>query len=120
MGTPNVYLKGDGIVRIDYRDFDRITIDVVNDAYEQHRDLSEEKTPVLIFGQSVLAMDHEAAGFVSGDKVKGVTKAAAILTKTWLEKNLGDFYLSFRRPPFPVRLFVTETEALDWLKEYVH
>ena len=120
MTTPNVYLEDDGIVRIDYRDFDKITLNVVREAYKQQSDLSKDGTPVLIFGQSVLAMDSEAAGFVSGGEVKNVTKAAAILTKSWIEKHMGDLYLSCNRPPFPVRLFLTEAAAVRWLKGYLH
>jgi hypothetical protein len=120
MAEPNVSLEKDGIVRIDYRDFDQITLDVVQDAYEQHRSLSPEQTPVLIFGQSVLGMDPEAAGFVSGDEVTSVTSAAAILAKSWFEKQLGEMYLACTRTPFPVRLFMTESAAVSWLKKHLH
>ena len=118
--APNVYLAQDGILRIDYRAFKRITIDVVRKAYEHHFQLSPAKRPVLIFGQSVLSMDHEAATFASGEEVCSVTKAAAILAKSFLEEQMGNMYLAWHTPPFPTRLFTSESAALRWLVRYAN
>ena len=120
MSNPNVYLRDDGIVRIDYRGHDRITLDVVRNAYKQHHQLSKDRKPVLIFGQSVLSMDPDAVEFASGKKVQGVTKAAAILAKSYLEEHLGNIYLSYRNLPFPMRLFSSERTALRWLEKHLH
>jgi hypothetical protein len=117
---PNVYLARDGILRIDYRASKRITIDVVRKAYELHFQLSPAKRPVLIFGQNVLSMDHEVATFASGEEVCSVTKAAAILAKSFLEEQMGNMYLAWRTPPFPTRLFTSESAALRWLVPYAN
>lgn len=116
---PNVQIGEDGIVRIDYRSYDRVTLGVAQRAYEKQLALSqEEQRPVLIFGQSVTSLDDEVAKFVAGREVTGLTKAAAILTKSFMEEQMGNMYLMFNSPPFPTRLFTSESAALHWLAGY--
>jgi len=117
---PNVQIGRDGIVRIDYRAYDRVTLGVVQQAYEKQLAVSqEEERPVLIFGQGVMSLDDDVAEFVAGKEVKSLTKAAAILTKSFVEEQLGNMYLMFNAPPFPTRLFTSESAALRWLTAYV-
>ena len=117
---PNVQIGEDGIVRIDYRSYDRVTLSVVQQAYEKQLAASQdEQRPVLIFGQSVMSLEKDVADFVAGKEVKSLTKAAAILTKSFAEEQMGNMYLMFNAPPFPTRLFTSETAALRWLTGYV-
>jgi hypothetical protein len=117
---PDVQMGDDGVVRIDYRSYDCVTLGVVQQAYEKQLAVSrEEQRPVLIFGQSVMSLDKDVARFVAGKEVKSLTKAAAILTKSFVEEQTGNMYLMFNAPPFPTRLFTSETAALRWLTGYV-
>jgi hypothetical protein len=117
---PNVHIEQDGIVRIDYRAYDRVTLSVAQQAYEKQLAVSrDEQRPVLIFGQSVMALEDDVAEFVAGNEVKSLTKAAAILTKSFVEEQMGNMYLMFNAPPFPTRLFTSESVALRWLTGYV-
>ena len=79
----------------------------------------EKQRPVLIFGQNVMSLDNDVAEFVAGKEVKRLTKAAAILTKSFVEEQMGNMYLMLNAPPFPTRLFTSETAALRWLTGYV-
>ena len=116
----NVHIEEDGIVRIDYRAYDRVTLGVVQQAYEKQLAVSqEEQRPVRIFGQSVMSLDDDVTDFVAGKEVKSLTKAAAILTKSLMEEQMGNMYLMFNAPPFPTRLFTSESAALRWLTGYV-
>ena len=118
---PEVHIADDGIVRIDYRAFDRVTLDVAKKAYEKQRAMSQgEQRPVLILGQNVLAVEDGVADFINGDKVQSVTKAAAVLTKSFMEEMLGNMYLLANNPPFPTRLFTSESGAKRWLSGYVN
>ena len=117
---PNVQIGEDGIVRIDYRSYDRVTLGVVRQAYEKQLAVSQkEQRPVLIFGQSVMSLEEDVADFVAGQELKNLTKAAAILTKSFMEEQMGNMYLMFNAPPFPTRLFTSETAAVRWLSGYV-
>jgi len=117
---PHVEIGEDGIVRIDYRAHDHVTLKVVQQAYQKQLVVSqEEQRPVLIFGQGVMSLGEDVADFVAGNEVKGLTKAAAILTKSFMEEELGNMYLMFNAPPFPTRLFTSESSALHWLTGYV-
>ncbi len=57
---PEVYIEDDGIIRIDYRSLDHVTMDVVRKAYEKQLAMSQDQLrPVLIFGQIVLALEDD-------------------------------------------------------------
>jgi len=64
---PHVEIGEDGIVRIDYRAHDHVTLKVVQQAYQKQLVVSqEEQRPVLIFGQGVMSLGEDVADFVAG------------------------------------------------------
>jgi len=66
-----------------------------------------------------MSLDDDVADFVAGREVTSLTKAAAILSKSFVEEQMGNMYLMFNAPPFPTRLFTSESGALRWLTGYV-
>jgi len=117
---PRVHIAKDGIIRIDYRAHDRITLEVVRQAFEKQRALAQGKQrPVLIFAQGVTSLAADAVEFLKDDEVKSLTKASAILTKSFVEEQLGNMYLMLNVPSFPIRFFTSESGALRWLTAYV-
>ena len=116
---PDVQIGEDGIVRIDYRSYDRVTLGVVQQAYEKQLAVSQkERRPVLIFGQSVMSPEDDVAEFVADKRITSLTKAAAILTKSYMEEQMGNIYQMFNSPPFPTRLFTCESAALRGFTGY--
>ncbi len=44
-------------------------------------------------------------------------KAVGLVTNSPVSKVFGNFFLRFNKPEIPVRLFSSEIQAYDWLKE---
>lgn len=53
--------------------------------------------------------------------LKGVEPAAtALLLKSGISKILGTLFLKFNKPKVPIRLFLKEEKAMEWLLEQKH
>ena len=46
-------------------------------------------------------------------------KAVGLVTNAPVSKVFGNFFLRFNKPAIPVRLFSSEIQAHDWLKEFL-
>lgn len=46
-------------------------------------------------------------------------KAVGLVTNSPISKVFGNFFLRFNKPEIPVRLFSSEIQAHDWLKEFL-
>ncbi|QDH81230.1 STAS/SEC14 domain-containing protein [Echinicola soli] len=52
--------------------------------------------------------------FCSKDAAK-VQHAVGMVSTSSMGRMIGNFFLGFNRPPFPIRIFADHSEALSWL-----
>ncbi len=118
---PEVWLGSDGILRVDYGFHASVTLALVQEANRRHRALMRDrKLPVLVQGHGILDVDWSAYRYAADPAVVEVTAATALLTSTPLERYLSQIFLLYHRPPYPCRVFSTDSEALDWLSQFAH
>jgi hypothetical protein len=48
-----------------------------------------------------------------------VVKAVAIISQSALGKMAANLFFSIKKQPYPVKIFNEETEAKEWLKQYL-
>jgi hypothetical protein len=73
--------------------------------------------PTLSFIDDLKSVSKEARDFFSkGDGIKHMEKLA-LLTRSPISKMLGNFWLQISKPTVATRLFTSETDAINWLKE---
>lgn len=48
-----------------------------------------------------------------------ITKAVAIISRSAVGKVAANLFFSIKKQPYPVRMFTEETEAKEWLKQYL-
>lgn len=117
---PVVTLEINGIVHFDYSQCDSISLEAVQRGYSQHVALRPEaKSPVLLVGGRVAAVEYQAQRFASSPEVCAITAAAALVAQSFLERHLARMFLMYHRPPYPVQVFRSETEARSWLNGYL-
>jgi len=46
-------------------------------------------------------------------------KAVASISRSYLGKTIVNFYLVLKPPPFPMRMFNSEDQARNWLRQYL-
>ena len=51
-------------------------------------------------------------------KHKPLALASAMVAKTFIQKLVGNFFVTFKRLPIPTRLFQDEDKAVAWLKNH--
>ncbi len=54
-----------------------------------------------------------------GEVEESQIKAVGLVTNSPVSKVFGNFFLRFNKPAIPVRLFSSETQALNWLKGFL-
>jgi hypothetical protein len=52
-------------------------------------------------------------------EIASVTKAIAIITTSSLSKMLTNLFFAFKPPSYPAKMFKTEAEAKDWIRQYL-
>lgn len=118
---PEVQLGEDGIVRIRFGLHARITRATLERAEELSRQLTPypSSAPALIVGDGILQLDEEAQCFASDPEIVSTTTACALVPRSFLERFIANVFLRYRKPPYPIRVFETEEDAVQWLKQYV-
>ena len=48
-----------------------------------------------------------------------IAKAVAIISRSAVGKMAANLFFSIKVQPYPVKMFADETEAKDWLKQYL-
>jgi hypothetical protein len=118
--TPPVTLGDDGILRVDFSQYDRVTLASLQYANTRHVALCpDRKTPVLCKGRGVASVEYKAQRYLSSPEVCTVVSAAAIVVTSLLERHLARMFLIYHRPPYPVQVFSDEADALAWLRGYL-
>jgi hypothetical protein len=114
-----IWLEEDGIVRIKYPDDFHITMDVMESVFQQHLQITTDKRPILADAKSVASVDYDAQQFVSTDKVAALTTALAVVAKSAFTRAMGEMFMMFHKPPYPMRIFQHQEDALEWLRTFL-
>jgi hypothetical protein len=117
--SPKVWVDDLGILHIDYGDREEITVEDLESAYRQHLVVSPMKHPVITTGRGIGKANSEAQRFASEPKICAVCSASAVVVQSAWQMHLGRIFMLLFRPPYPTRLFVSERDALEWLKQYL-
>ena len=77
------------------------------------------KRPVLVEMKQIKGMAGDARSYSAGDAVVSITSALAMVIDSPLGKVLGNLWLGINKPPFPTKMFNSETAAVGWLKGFL-
>lgn len=115
---PRVVLLGDGVVQLDYGDITAVTLEMAKYTFRVRQELTGgEAVAILFSGNRLLHFDRDAAEFAASPTVARTILAAAIAPHGALVRNLARLFIWYHRPPYPVRVFGSEADALVWLRE---
>lgn len=119
-GFAKFSLGDDGIIRVVYSDDIDITLNEVEKGGDALKQLCQgKKRPVFVDARSVRSMSRDARlHSLCEDSGTPVVSAVATLNKPVL-RILGGLFVKIIAPPYPLKFFSTEAEAVDWLKGYI-
>jgi hypothetical protein len=117
--TGETLLREDGIVRISMFSGKMESLADAKENFAIFIELCQDcKRPVLIVLNNVRGITPEARRFYSGDEAAKYISASAFVVASPVSRVLGTFFLGLNKPAYPVRLFTSEAEAIEWLKEF--
>lgn len=73
---------------------------------------------MLIDMRQLTSMSKEARTYYADDNSAKGRVAIALLIDSYFSKIMANFYISYSKPPYPVKLFTSKQEAIEWLKGY--
>ena len=118
-----VRLGEDGILRNIHRNADTEsranTVKETKEVFSAIKQVSKgKKHPFLSDIRKVKSTDRESRDFFAGEEVANAISAMALLVGSAIGKIIGNFFLGFNKPKYPVKLFTSESEAIVWLKGF--
>ncbi|MDC0666950.1 DUF7793 family protein [Nannocystis radixulma] len=117
--TERIWLE-DGIVRCVVLPTATHTL---NDAHENSRAVdvlaAGRRLPMLLDTRDSRGIDRDARLYYVRPEAANRLSALAMLIDSQIGRIFGNFYTNVHRPPFPLRLFDRESDAVAWLKEQV-
>ncbi len=115
-----VFLDDDGILKVcQYDHVDASLEDLVEINNYSLALCGGKKVPVLNDIRGIKSVEREARQFPSHPDVVRLSKACALLVSSPVSRVIGNFFLGFNKPPYPVKLFSSEEKALEWLKNFL-
>lgn len=117
--TAETVLGDDGIIRVHMRPGTTETLATARENVDALADLcGDNKHPLLIDMTGTRGASQDARRHYSSERVTQRVSAAAMLVPTPVSKVLGNFFLGLNKPRHALRLFTSEAEALEWLRDY--
>ncbi|MBL7917430.1 MAG: hypothetical protein JNM96_03475 [Bacteroidia bacterium] len=114
------WMGEDGIARTCVKENAEITLELAKENTESVNTLYQgKKFPILIDSRGIKSMSRDAREHFSTKGRDPKTNAFGIIIGSPISRVLGNFYLGINKPSVPTKLFNTEEEALDWLKQFV-
>ncbi len=73
------------------------------------------RMPMLLDTRASRGVDREARVFYTRPAASDEILALAMLIDSQIGRVLGNFFMRVNQPPFPLRLFTDQSDALAWL-----
>jgi hypothetical protein len=86
------------------------------DLYDEMR--GDKKLVMLVDSTSVHPQDKETKEILEKEMVHKV-KAMALVSRSQVGKIISNIFIKLTHQQFPVKVFITETEAANWLKQFL-
>jgi hypothetical protein len=120
LGFAKFSLSDDGIIRLVYAQGVEITLREVEKGAEAIKELCQGvKRPMFVDGRGIKHMNREARlHSLQKDSATPLISAIASVNKPLLTM-LGALFVNLIKPPYPLKLFSTESEAIEWLKNFL-
>lgn len=117
--TARTMLGDDGIVRVHMIPGTRETLETARENIAAFLEIcAGSGFPVLIDLTDTLGASQEARRLYSGDDVSRHAIATAMIVTSPVTRVMASFFLKLNQPRRILRLFTSETEAIEWLRQY--
>lgn len=119
--TTEIWLDDDGIMYgIMVLPSTRATQDDAIADFEAYAEVSQGiPRPVLGNIQNLVSAEREARVYAAKANSKHFIKAFALVSNSKVGQIIANMFLNFQNPPYPVKFFTNNEEAIEWLKQFL-
>lgn len=75
--------------------------------------------PVLVDIKESKGGSKECRAYFASEEAGKIQSACALLVSSPLSRLIGNFFIGLNKTKFPTKLFTNESEAMDWLKNFL-
>ena len=115
----DLYLLENGMIRYEFREGYLVDVKEIQEmSATRTRFAGNRPRKILIITSRYLSITPEGRAYdVSAHRKKNTIAEAYVITNL-ATRIAANFYHLFNRPPIPVKVFKTESEAVKWLKKF--
>jgi hypothetical protein len=117
--TPHakIWIDETGIVHTRYSNGSEVSLEQAKEEVRLLNILGRgNRIPCVVDITLVKSVSREAGEYYSSEELSGVFSAVAMIVDSPMSKVMANFFLKIDGPPYPIRLFTTEEDAVGWLR----
>lgn len=118
--TMRCWLRQDGIIHSQVKKKANITLtDATLNMETMWNAGGNKKRPVFSDISDIGFVDKPSRKYVRANNYKTML-AVAILATNPISMFIGNVFLNFEKPDLPMKIFLGEEDAINWLKKFIH
>ncbi len=118
--TARAWLDEDGILHMVFFLYSEVTLDDIKELDEVTLKIAKgKKIPFLTDIRDSKFSTREAREYGSKKGFTVQRAVTALLVGSSTSRMFGNLYLNFNQPTYPIKLFTSEEEAIEWLKGFI-
>jgi hypothetical protein len=118
-GAARWWLDPSGVV-CNHSYADHVTSQNIRDGLRAALELSGgRRAPLVAEAGPLGGSDREARDLLVGPEATAAYSAMAVVVRSPVARTLMNFFVRFSKPPFPVQVFTSPSEALAWAAGFV-
>ncbi len=109
----------DGIYFLIHKKSKKGTLETAKEELKAHKELSSgKKMPLFADVRGMKGANPEARDYGNSEEVTSTYSAVGILIGSAFTRVIGSLFMKINKPPYPVKMFTEQKEAVKWLKQY--
>ncbi|WP_373512573.1 hypothetical protein [Persicitalea sp.] len=95
------------------------TVEEAKKTMEEFRKITGGKKICLLSDSTDAPPANKEMRDYAAEVIPEIAKAVAIISRSAVGKMAANLFFSIKKQPYPVKMFNDETEAKEWLKQYL-
>jgi len=117
--TSTMWFDENGILCSIAKKVPQQTVEEAKETMEELRKITGGKKVCLLSDSTdSLPLNKEMRDYVA-EVMPEIAIAVAIISRSAVGKMVANLFFSIKKQPYPVKMFSDETEAKEWLKQYL-
>lgn len=120
IGNITFSIYGNRIFHVQIPKFEKVSVDIIDHGYEFVEANGGGRFYNIFEFDSFAEVDPEIRSWAADPEGNNYTYTDAIVIKSFPQKILADFYLTFNKPISPTKVFTSIEKAIDWTIAQTH